>query len=198
MGCEMSKALNHNDIKAPVALNPREVTMITLYPENDGYFFEVNALAKASNAADRFEESPSRLFLPDSTESTPKKTVQISTDPDSLNIDIPDISSNDDFNEEDEECMSIASKKDQFISVQQHLLPPCSPLKSTNSGVMMNAVVNLVVRPNSGRFSENFLQGRSIFQSPLRKLSHPFDFAAQYSPKVTGNFQSKYTFESLQ
>lgn len=201
MGCEMSKALKQNASKTPAVSNPRELTIISVYPEKEGgHFLEVNTLTRSARVHDLAGESPSQLFLPTSNELT--KTTTDSNHVASLNIDIPDVSVNDDYTDEDEDCSHKSVKMELFSAQQQQLLPPCSPLKSlksSKSSGMLNAVVNMVVRPSSGRFPDYLLQGRSIFQSPVRKLAHPFEFPQQSpkKPKMMNKFQSKNSFEVL-
>jgi len=203
------------------APSPREFSLISLYPERDPNFFEVNTFTATTAAAmtmkknmiqERImqQELPSQLFLPACTSdedfpiSIEQKVYQNTItnnnnghmkDRRILDIDIQSVISTSDHIGEDgtDDEASLDSPEEVIyesftLTTQlQQLLPSSGSLKSSKGDTAtgaLNTVTKLMIRPGSGRVSELFLQGRSIFQSPVKKLSHPFEYPAQYSPKL--------------
>lgn len=199
----MMKALKESAANSPAVLNPREVALTSLYPETDISFMEVNMLQRKS-----LRETPSQMFLPaNSVPLNPisggRKNINASQDlcdKEGLNLDILLTGANFDFVYDDEDNQNKRElnffdrgfaqdemRKESFnlsVPLQQLLLPTVESRSNNNISGLIGS------RPSSGKLSDFFMQGRSIFQSPMKKLSHPFEFPAQYSPKVIRTLRS--------
>jgi len=208
MGCTLSHSFHRKNTSAvkKILNNPHEITLVSLYPEQNPNFYEINTLTIVSTTRqqqqqgtvpmmppnEKGQESPSQMFLPANTE-----VHHAVTEHHTLDLNIADIISMEEFNEDENDVMILAARENSFALTAQLLLPSTGSLKSTNSGVAI-AVKSIMNRGGSGRLSDYFLQGRSMFQSPVAKLSHPFEFSAQYSPKrLSGNFHRKSSFEMI-
>ncbi len=198
----MMKALKESAANTPAVLNPREVALISLYPEKDMSFMEVNMLQKRP----QLHETPSQMFLPASVPLNPVSSVikninasQDLCDKEGLDLEILLTGTSIDNYDDEEDNQNKRElnffdrvfsqdemKKESFhlsVPLQQLLLPTECSRSNNSSGLMIG-------RPSSGKLSEFFMQGRSIFQSPMKKLSHPFEFSGQYSPKVIRTLRS--------